>query len=126
MITAAHCAREPIANYRVYAGWRVGSTARPLDAAFDQVQTVSAIRAHPGYRHNPQVGSYDDVGLFQLAAPMNVSGARVRPIGLANAPAAPGALFHVHGFGDKNPKECGRCRSRSTRAGRHRRWPMAG
>jgi hypothetical protein len=105
VITAAHCSREPIANYRVYAGWRVGSSARPLDAAFDQVQTISAIRAHPGYRHNPRFGSYDDVALFQLAAPMNVSGPRVRPIGLADAPATPGAVFHVQGFGDKNPKE---------------------
>ena len=104
VITAAHCWS---ASRREAIGCTPGGGSddrAPLEVAFDRPRGQHVPRAS-GLRHNPQVGSYDDVGLFQLAAPMNVSGARVRPIGLADAPAAPGALFHVHGFGDKNPKE---------------------
>ena len=96
VLTAAHCAEQPASEYRVWAGYRPGPDGRSASESFDQQRRVRAIRTHPAYVFKPN-GALDDVAVFRLETPLDVSGPRVAPIALASALPAAGLRFYGYG-----------------------------
>jgi trypsin len=101
VLTAAHClvpagttAPYPAAAVTVLAGfddvsvWAPGGPVPPGA----QVVGVAGLRVHPYYE---EAGKADDVALLTLARPLDLSGPRAKPVGLApvgGGPAHPAAL----------------------------------
>ncbi len=93
ILTAAHCVldrgkQRPPGALSVVAGIVDGH----LWGDWSRIQTrrASAISVHPSY--DPALRGYD-VAVLTVATPFDVSGAAVRPIGLASAPASPGRVY---------------------------------
>jgi hypothetical protein len=115
ILTAAHCVAVaegsgtpvPAGDLQVWAG--IGNVATGLQQqpapAGTQVVGVASFRMHPGY---PGLSTKsDDVAVLTLAAPLDLSGPKAKPIGLA-APGAgtpDGTVLRVQGFGKQDPAE---------------------
>lgn len=103
VLTAAHCVipagqtlPRPTSAFKVYAGF--SDTAVSSPPAGSQVVGVAGIRTHPFYEETTKT---DDVAVLTLAAPLNLSGAKIKPIALApvGGGPAPGTALGFSGYG---------------------------
>ena len=103
VLTAAHCVvpvgtttPRPASDVRVYAGYTDTRVATP--PAGSQIVGVASLRTHPYYDEPTKT---DDVAVLYLASPLNLAGAKIKPIALApvGSGPVPGAALGISGYG---------------------------
>jgi secreted trypsin-like serine protease len=97
IVTAAHCAQEPVGSYTVVMGEHDRSV---VDGA-EQTRTVAAVIVNPAYPAGTSPGHHD-VALFKLSSPVNLT-SRVRTIRPAVAGDGSGQNSLVSGWGNTSP-----------------------
>lgn len=103
VVTAAHCVVDtagaplPPTAFKVRAGISNFNSPQPSDA--EQDRGVVSVRVHPAFSLKPPGG--DDVAVFQLDAPLDLSGSAVRAVSLParGAPFPAGASAVIAGWG---------------------------
>jgi len=103
VLTAAHCVvpvgtttPRPASDIRVYAGYTDTRVTTP--PAGSQIVGVASLRVHPYYDEPTKT---DDVAVLNLATPLNLAGAKIKPIALAPVGNGPphGTLLGISGYG---------------------------
>jgi secreted trypsin-like serine protease len=97
VLTAAHCAQEPMASYTVV----MGEHDRTVTDGAEQTRTVTSLIVSPGYPGGASPG-HNDVALFKLSSPVDLN-SRVQPIRPAVAGDGNGQSSVVSGWGNTFP-----------------------
>jgi hypothetical protein len=109
VVTAGHCAFNPVtelrlppSSFEVVAGASSITKEALEKSATVQKQLVEGVRIHPYFNYLAETGA-DDIAVLQLKAPLTLSGAAVKAIGLPASTSAPpeGAGVSVSGYGEE-------------------------